>query len=116
MEESGDLNLLIRRLGIAYELFTIANSYVEESVDIMTRYDIVHKKLKTAANNLMQSFDVFDARMKALINTPSTTEHFRIDVETLEEIISTFMSSDVTIKRGAYVSPTLFLPEKPIKK
>lgn len=111
MIASGDINRLSRLLSIAYEIHTVADTYCQEAVDIMEKYDFVHKKIKTSANNLSQSFDVFDKVMHAFLDEHADKLFCR-SYETTKELLDACMNNTITVKRGPYLEPTLFLPEK----
>ena len=112
MEECGDLNRVSRLLAMAYETFSIANSYAEAASEIMERHSLVHKKIKTTANNLMQSFDAYDKVMSSMLGTKESREQLCGDFDLLQELLNEFMNHNIEVKRGPYLSATLFLPEK----
>ena len=118
MRESGDLDRAAKLLGMAYQVFTQANSFAEDAVSLMEQYGVIHKKAKTAANNLMQSFDAFDKVMSDMIknggssNPQSAFDQLCFDTEMLSIILYGFMDNNIEVKRGPYLSATLFLPEK----
>lgn len=116
MRESGDLDRAAKLLGMAYQVFTQANIFAEETVGLMEKYDILHKKAKTTANNLMQSFDAFNKVMSDMIKDGGSTdpdkafEQFTFDTEMLQTILCGFMNNDIEVKHGTYYAPVLFLP------
>lgn len=118
MQESGDLDRCAKLLSMAYLGFTKVNQYAEEAVRIMEQYGVMHKKAKTAANNLMQSFDAFDKVMGDMLRNGGSSDAqaaFRQlcqDDEYLGELLDAYMMHNVEIKRGPYIGATLFLPEK----
>ena len=118
MRESGDLDRAAKLLGMAYQVFTQANSFAEGAVSLMEQYGVIHKKAKTAANNLMQSFDAFDKVMSDMIknggasNPQSAFDQLCFDTEMLSIILYGFMDNNIEVKRGPYLAATLFLPEK----
>lgn len=69
-----------KRISLAYILFSVANSYCEEANDRLAEYDLVHKKIKTTANNLMQSFDAYDKVLRTLIHPESECNVNHTDV------------------------------------
>lgn len=111
MEQSGDLSRMARLLSIAYETFSIANSYAEEATDIMDKYGLKLKNVKTKANNLMQSFDAFHKVFAEIIHGNGLNQ-LCDDYDTLKTTIDCFMHHDFEIKIGHYFKPTLFLPDK----
>lgn len=65
--ESQSDKYVAKRFSMAYILFSVANTYVEEATDRLAQYDLVHKKIKTTTNNLMQSFDAYHKTMAQLM-------------------------------------------------
>ena len=119
MKESGDLDLTAKLLAMAYLGFTKSNQYAEAAVMLMEKYNVIHKKAKTAANNLMMSFDAFDKAMGDMLRNGGSKEsadaafrQFCENDETLGELLDAYMMNNVEVKRGPYMSATLFLPEK----
>ena len=112
MTASGDDIRASRNLDMAYELFTLGDTYIDKAIEIMDRYGVVEKKVKTTANNLMQSFDSFDKATHALFSTQGDKRQFCDNVDILREVCEAFTQFNVTIKRGPYLAPTLFLPTK----
>ena len=101
-----------QQLSAAYLLFTLGNQYAESATDIMLKYHLVKKKVKTTANNLMQSFDAFDKEMQTMVTRGENALAFCNDAETLREIIDVFLSESIDVERGPYFKPKLFLPLK----
>ena len=118
MRDNGDLDRCAKLLSMAYQVFTQANSFAEEAVNLMEQYGVIHKKAKTAANNLMQSFDAFDKVMSDMIknggssNPQSAFDQLCFDTDMLSIILYGFMDNNIEVKRGPYLAATLFLPEK----
>ena len=109
---SGDADIAAQKLSMAYLLMTLGNSYAEECVDLMYKHHIVRTKVKTTSNNLMQSFDAWNKEMSSMIGKPQNANLFCNDTSLLNEIIDTFLTDHITVERGPYFSPKLFLPEK----
>lgn len=112
MEQCGDLDRMSRLLSMAYETFSVANSYAEEATDIMDRYGLKLKNVKTKANNLMQSFDAFHKVLADIIHGKEEHDQLCDDYETLKHILDCFMLHNLEVKTGHYFKPTLFLPDK----
>ena len=115
--ESGDLDRASKHLCIAYQLFTLANEHAESAYDIAAKYGLGIKKIKTTANNLMQSFDAYEKVMNDIVHNGDDPENaydgFAFDNQILTEVIEAYLSNkEITIKRGPYLAPTLFLPTK----
>lgn len=109
---SGDAERAARLLSASYLLFTEANHYAEAAVELMTRHHIVRKKVKTTANNLMQSFDSFDKEMRSMIPNAQFANALCNDTDTLTDILDTYIDSHIEVVRGPYFQPKLFLPIK----
>lgn len=118
MQDCGDLDRCAKLLSMAYLGFTKSNQYAEEAVQLMEKYDVMHKKSKTAANNLMQSFVAFDKVMGDMLRNGGSSDAEKAfrqlcnDDEILGEVLDAYMTHNIEVKRGAYASATLFLPEK----
>lgn len=69
--ESGESEQVARLVSMAYLIISVGNSYNEEAIEIMEKYDLVHKKIKTKANNLAQSFDAYHKVINELMNKES---------------------------------------------
>ncbi len=115
--DSGDLDRAAKHLCIAYQLFTLANEHAESAYDIAARHGLGIKKIKTTANNLMQSFDAYEKVMNDIVHNGDNPENaydgFAFDNQILTEVIEAYLSNkEITIKRGPYLAPTLFLPTK----
>ena len=115
--ESGDLDRASKHLCIAYQLFTLANEHAETAYDIAALHGLGIKKIKTTANNLMQSFDSYEKVMNDIVHNGDNPENaydgFAFDNQILSEVIEAYLSNkEIVIKRGPYLAPTLFLPSK----
>lgn len=109
---SGDADIAAQKLSMAYLLMTLGNSYAEECVDLMYKHHIVRTKVKTTSNNLMQSFDAWNKEMSSMIGKPQNANLFCNDTSLLNEILDTFLTDRITVERGPYFKPKLFLPQK----
>ena len=110
--KSEDSVTAAQQLSAAYLLFTLGNQYAESATDIMLKYHLVKKKVKTTANNLMQSFDAFDKEMQTMVTRGENALAFCNDADMLREIIDVFLSESIEVERGPYFKPKLFLPFK----
>lgn len=110
--ESGTEARLSCMMGMAYEVFTIGNAYIEEVVETMRQYGFTDSKMKTLANNLMQSFDAFDKYMIAMHEGEKTREQLCDNVDVLREVIDALCEHKVVVERGPYFGAKLFLPSK----
>ena len=110
--ESGTEARLSCMMDMAYEVFTIGNAYIEEVVDTMRQYGFTDSKMKTLANNLMQSFDALDKYMIALHDKDGDRERLCNNVDVLREVIDALSENKVVVERGPYFGAKLFLPEK----
>ena len=109
---SGDADIAAKKLSMAYLLITMGNHYAEESVALMYKHHIVRTKVKTTSNNLMQSFEAWNKEMSSMIGKPENANLFCNDTSLLTEILDTFLTDHITVERGPYFQPKLFLPQK----
>ena len=109
---SGDADIAAQKLSMAYLLMTMGNHYAEESVALMYKHHIVRTKVKTTTNNLMQSFEAWNKEMSSMIGKTENAYAFCNDTSLLNEILDTFLSDHITVERGPYYQPKLFLPSK----
>lgn len=110
--ESGTEARLSCMMGMAYEVFTIGNAYIEEVVETMRQYGFTDSKMKALANNLMQSFDAMDKYMIALHDKEGDRERLCNNVDVLREVIDALCENKVVVERGPYFGAKLFLPRK----
>ena len=110
--ESGTEARLSCMMDMAYEVFTIGNVYIEEVVETMRQYGFTDSKMKTLANNLMQSFDALDKYMIALHDKEGDRERLNNNVDVLREVIDALCEHKVVVERGPYFGAKLFLPNK----
>ena len=98
---------------MAYVTFSRANAYAEEANSLLEPYGVVHKRLKTAVNNLMQSFDAYDQVMQTMIHgDKGALRQLCFDSDTLMELLDAFMLNNIEVHRGPYFKAILYLPEK----
>ena len=109
LTESGNEARASRLLDMGYQTFTIGNGFIEEAIEILNRYGLTDSKLKTLTNNLMQSFDAFD---KYVVAMNEERKQLCNNIDILRELLEAFAENDITVERGPYFSPKLFLPEK----
>ncbi len=95
--DSGDSAKVSRLVSMAYLMGTVFQGYSEDAIDIMEKYKLVHKKIKTTSNNLVQSFDVYDKAVSALINTQDAKLQLCNDWEIFQETCDKFMNADVRV-------------------
>lgn len=113
MRESGDLDRAAKRLSMAYLLFTCAQDYAESATDLLEKYDLVHKKVKTTSNNLMQSFAAYNNVMSSMLNGDNgALKQLCFDTTMFTDIMNALMDHNIELHYGTYYKPTLFLPEK----
>lgn len=110
--ESGTEARMSCLMDMAYEVFTIGNTYVEEVVETMREYGFTDSKMKTLSNNLMQSFDAMDKYMIALFEGAKNRERLCQNVDVLREVIDALLEHKVVVERGPYFEAKLFLPTK----
>ena len=113
MQENGTLDVAAKLLSMAYLTFSRANAYVEEANAMLEPYDMMHKKVKTTVNNLMQSFDAYDKVMQGLIGgNQGALRQLCFDSDTLSDLLDAFMTNKIEVVRGQYYQAKLFLPER----
>lgn len=112
-KESGDLDAAAKLMSMAYLTFTVANQYAEQSNDLLEKHGLLVKRLKTAVNNLMQSFDAYDKVMQGLIGgNQGALRQLCFDSDTLSDLLDAFMTNNIEVVRGPYYKAKLFLPRK----
>ena len=109
LTESGNEARASRLIDMGFQTFTIGNSFIEEAIEILNKYGLTDSKLKTLANNLMQSFDAFDKYAVAL---NEEREQLCTNIDILRELLEAFSEHKILVERGPYFTPKLFLPEK----
>lgn len=113
MQENGTLDVAAKLLSMAYLTFSRANAYVEEANSLLEPYGVVHKKVKTMVNNMMQSFDAYDKVMQGLIGgNQGALRQLCFDSDTLCDLLDAFMTNNIEVERGPYYKAKLFLPKK----
>lgn len=95
--ESGASAKVSILISMAYLVQTVGNGYFEEAIGIMEKHDMVHKKIKTTATNLSQSFDAFDKVISQLINTQEAKLQLCSDYEIFQKTCDHFMNADVRV-------------------
>lgn len=94
--ESGASQRVARLISMAYLEASIYNAHVEEALELMEQYGFVHKKVKTTANNLTQSFDAFARTIAKMVNDPDAQKQFIDDYEYLKEALDRYMDCKPT--------------------
>ena len=109
LTESGNEARASRLLDMGFQTFTIGNGFIEEAIEILNKYGLTDSKLKTLANNLMQSFDAFD---KYVIAMNEDRKQLYVNIDILRELLEAFSEHKILVERGPYFQPKLFLPQK----
>lgn len=113
MEESGELKHLGELLAMAHQLFSIGNEMVEEVHGVIERRGLNYGKIKTMANNMMQSFDAYDKVFAAMMHGDKEAwAQVCQDNELLTEVVDALMKNNIEVVRGPYFGAKLFLPNK----
>lgn len=113
MEESGEMRRLGELLAMAHQLFSIGNEMVEEVHEVIERRGLNYGKIKTMANNMMQSFDAYDKVFAAMMHGDKEAwAQVCQDNELLSEVVDAFMKNNIEVERGPYYIAKLFLPKK----
>lgn len=109
LTESGNEAKASSLLDMGYQTFTIGKGFIEEAIEILNKYGLTDSKLKTLANNLMQSFDAFD---KYVIAMNEDRKQLYVNIDILRELLEAFSEHKILVERGPYFQPKLFLPQK----
>lgn len=113
MEESGEMKHIGELLAMAHQLFSIGNEMVEEVHEVIERRGLNYGKIKTMANNMMQSFDAYDKVFAAMMHgDKGAWAQVCQDNELLSEVVDAFMKNNIEVERGPYYIAKLFLPKK----
>lgn len=113
MEESGEMKHLGELLAMAHQLFSIGNEMVEEVHEVIERRGLNYGKIKTMANNMMQSFDAYDKVFAAMMHGDKDAwAQLCQDNDLLSEVVDALMTNNIEVERGAYYKAKLFLPSK----
>ena len=113
MEESGEMKHIGELLAMAHQLFSIGNEMVEEVHEVIERRGLNYGKIKTMANNMMQSFDAYDKVFAAMMHGDKEAwAQVCQDNELLSEVVDAFMKNNIEVERGPYYNAKLFLPKK----
>lgn len=113
MEESGEMKHIGELLAMAHQLFSIGNEMVEEVHEVIERRGLNYGKIKTMANNMMQSFDAYDKVFAAMMHGDKEAwAQVCQDNELLSEVMDAFMKNNIEVERGPYYKAKLFLPKK----
>jgi len=94
-EESGASQRVARLVSMAYLEASIYNAHIEEALELMQKYGFVHKKVKTTANNLSQSFDAFAGTIYKMVNDPEAQKQFIDDFEYLKNKLDEVMEVEL---------------------
>ena len=94
--ESGDSIRVARLLSMQFLVQSISNAYGEEAVELMEKYDLVHRKIKTRINNLTVAFDLYDKELFQLIDTDGAKKRLLEDYEYFKSVCDKFMNLNET--------------------
>lgn len=94
--ECGDSARISVLISMCYLLNSVSNAYFEQAVEIMEKYNILHKKLKTKTNNLYQSFESFDKEFASLIDA-ELRKDLCDDFEQVQNFCDKFMNMDAAV-------------------
>lgn len=89
--ESGDCKRASVLISMAYLAHSVANSYNEEALEIMEKYDLVHKKIKTRATNLEVAFDLYDKAVFSLVDKDEMSRNLCEDYDKFRSICDDFI-------------------------
>lgn len=117
MRDNGTFDRAAKLYSMSYLTFSQANCYNEQANDILKQYNMVQGKIKTAVNNLMQSFDAYNKVMSSLIgDNKAALNQLCFDSDTLNDMLDAFMLNNIEVERGPYYKAKLFLPSKKTTK
>lgn len=111
-KNSPDAVVATKKMSMSYLLFGIANQYAEEAQELMLKYHIMRKDIKTKSNNLMQSFESYNKTMAKMVNAANGHTALCNDTDLMGEIVDVYCNQMIKVVRGDYFEPTLFLPRK----
>lgn len=89
--ESGDSEKASRLISMSYLLFSIAQNYTEEAMDIIEKHHLYHFNLKHLGNSLIRSFDRYNTQLKSMIVDDGAKEQFMTDYDTFEAVCRKYM-------------------------
>lgn len=91
---SGENVRVARLISMGYLMYTIANAYNEEAFEILQKYGLMHKKVKTRCCNLAVAFDLFDKEIFSLIKEPDAQMRLCNDYDYFKSVCDKFMNAD----------------------
>jgi len=103
-KEGGESGKADRLLSMGYLVHTVADAYTEEANEIFAKYGLMSSRVKTAANNLSQSFDAYDKAMSSLIGDERQKVNMCDDYETMRSLCDQFMNA-ASVEEGGEAAP-----------
>lgn len=79
-------------ISMSYLVASVFDAYQEEAQEIMDKYHMTVKGIKTKANNLTQSFDAYDKEMRTFLNEEEARKLITEDYENLKSLCDRFMN------------------------
>lgn len=90
--KSGSRLKVSKLFTMAYIVATVFTEYVDEAQEIMEKYHMNQKSIKTKANNLTQYFDAYDKVMRSFLNEETAKKLLTEDYEDFKRITDKFMN------------------------
>lgn len=84
--DSGDANLAAKNLSAGYLLISLGNCFINETLDLFNKYDLLYGKIKTKASNFEDIFDSLEKEISKYIQKDSKTKLVD-DYEQLNKIV-----------------------------
>lgn len=83
---SGDANLAAKNLSAGYLLISLGNYFINETLDLFEKYDLLYGKIKTKASNFESIFDSLEKEISQYIQKDAKTKLID-DYEQLNKIV-----------------------------
>lgn len=90
--ESGDDERAARLTSMAYLLFSIAQNYSEEAMNIIEKHGLYHHNLKYLGNNLCKAFDRYNTQLCSMIVDDDAKKQFVDDFDIFEAVCRKYMN------------------------
>lgn len=90
----GDSAKVNKLISMAYLMMTIANAYNEEAIEILEKYQLVKKKIKTRMVNLRTAFELYDKQMFELIHKEEGRRALCLDYDIFKKMCDDYMEEE----------------------
>lgn len=113
LTESGDEYAISHYMDVAFHLFTLGAEYVDNAMELLGKYGLNEKKIKMKSDNFNASFDALNKAIYPLYESQQAQTLTCNNYDAIKEVFEAIMEhKHLTIVRGAYYQPKLFLPQK----